>query len=181
MPGLQKRHQQYLTPCNLSRNSGTRPAILPFLSWAYGSPSRVLLRGAPHDSSPVLSISGVKQGDPLNLLLFAFTLEGHLQRVATAHPAAQIVTYFDDITVVGPAAVAAYAFEALSMEVRTVGLTRKGKGSSSRDMEWRWNEISSKGVHMQCQLHGGYSQTQEAGDGEAERKNPGYRGGKLCR
>jgi hypothetical protein len=36
-----------------------------------------------------------------------------------AHPAAQIVVYCDDINVVGPAADAANAFEALSIEVCT--------------------------------------------------------------
>jgi hypothetical protein len=46
------------------------PSLLPFLSWADGRPSRVFLRGAPDNSAPVLSTSGVKQGDPLGPLLF---------------------------------------------------------------------------------------------------------------
>jgi hypothetical protein len=98
------------------------PVLLPLLSWAYGSPSRVFLPGAPYDSSPVLSSSGVKQGDPLGPRLFALKLQGPLQRVATAHPAAQSFAYFDDINVVGTAAAAARPFEALSIEVRTAGL-----------------------------------------------------------
>jgi hypothetical protein len=63
-------------------------ALLLFLSWAYTSASRVLLRGAPHDSSPVLSTSALKQADPLAPLLFALTLQGTLQREARAHAAA---------------------------------------------------------------------------------------------
>jgi hypothetical protein len=65
----------------------------------------------------------VKQADPLGPLLFAITLQGPLQRTAAAHPETQIVAYFDDINVVGPAAAAAPAFEALAAEVRSVGLT----------------------------------------------------------
>jgi hypothetical protein len=33
------------------------PTLLHYLSWAYGSASRVFLQGAPHDSSSVLSTS----------------------------------------------------------------------------------------------------------------------------
>jgi hypothetical protein len=39
-----------------------------------------------------------------------------------AHPAVQIVAHFHDINVVGLAEAAANAFEAPSIEVRTVGL-----------------------------------------------------------
>jgi hypothetical protein len=113
------------------------PALLSFLSLAYGSPSRVFPRGAPHDFSPVLSTSVVQQGDPLGPLLFALTLQGPLQRVAKALPAAQIVAHFDDINVVSPAAAAANAF-ALSIEVRTAGLTpvasKSAACSSKQDM-----------------------------------------------
>jgi hypothetical protein len=90
------------------------PFLLNFLSWAYGRPSQVFLRGAPDNSDPVLSTSGVKQGDPLGPLLFAPTLQGPLQRTATAHPERQIMAYFDNINVVSPAAAAAPAFEALA-------------------------------------------------------------------
>jgi hypothetical protein len=55
--------------------------------------------------------------------LSALTLQGPLQRTATAHPATHIVAYFDDINVVGAATAAAPAFEALATQVRTVGLT----------------------------------------------------------
>jgi hypothetical protein len=58
--------------------------------------------------------------------------------VATAHPAAQIVAYFDDINVVGPAAAAANAFEALPIGVRTTGLnpvaSKSAAYSSHQDM-----------------------------------------------
>jgi hypothetical protein len=43
--------------------------------------------------------------------------------MATAHQAAQIVAYFDDINIVGPAADAANVFEPFSIVVRTAGLT----------------------------------------------------------
>jgi hypothetical protein len=83
-----------------------------------------LRRSLQIDSFPHLqtSCTQVEQFHfPLGLLLFALTLQGPLQRTATAHPATQIVAYFDDINVVGPPAAAAPAFEALAMEVRTAG------------------------------------------------------------
>jgi hypothetical protein len=46
-------------------------------------------------------------------------------------------------------------------------------------MEWRWNEISSRGVHTQFQLHGVYSQTQEAGDVEQRRRTRGTEEGSF--
>jgi hypothetical protein len=99
------------------------PVLLPSLCWPYGSLSREILCGAQHDSSSVLSNSGVKQEDPLGLLLFTLTLIELLHRVATAHLAAQIVAFFDDNNFFGPAAAAAHAFQALSIGVRTASLT----------------------------------------------------------
>jgi hypothetical protein len=74
----------------------------------------------PFPSSPLAS----SNRGTLRPLLFTLTLQGPLQRTSTAHPATQIIAYFDDINVVGPAAAAASAFEALAAEVRTVSLTR---------------------------------------------------------
>jgi hypothetical protein len=99
------------------------PSLLPFLTWAYSGPSRVSLHGAPDDSAPILSTSSVEQGDPLGPLLFALTLHGPLTRTAASHPDTQIIAYFDDINIVGPAAAAAPAFDSLAAVARTVGLT----------------------------------------------------------
>jgi hypothetical protein len=118
------------TPSTVSRTKqsftqlrNTPPRSFRFSPGRTAARREIFTQGAPHDSSPVLSTSVVKQGDPLAPLVFALKLQGPLQRVVTAHPAAQIVAYLDDINVVRPAAAAAHAFEAPSTEVRTAGLT----------------------------------------------------------
>jgi hypothetical protein len=111
------------------------PSLLHFLSWAYGRPSRVFLRGVPDNSAPVLSTSDVKQGDTLGPPTFALTLQGPLQRTATAHSATQIVAYYHDINVVGPAAAAAPTFEAVAMEEQTAGLTPVSSNSATYSLE----------------------------------------------
>jgi hypothetical protein len=50
------------------------PYSLHFLVWAFSTPSRAFLSGAPDNSAPVLTTSGVKLGDPLGSLLFALWL-----------------------------------------------------------------------------------------------------------
>jgi hypothetical protein len=65
----------------------------------------------------------VKQGDRLGPLLFALKLQGHLERVAAAHPSAQIAAYFEGVNDLGPASSAVQAFDELAAEVRTLGLT----------------------------------------------------------
>jgi hypothetical protein len=55
--------------------------------------------------------------------------------VSKAHSAAQIVAYFDDTNVVGPAAAAAHLFEALSIEVRIAGLTPVASKSAAHSLE----------------------------------------------
>jgi hypothetical protein len=80
-------------------------------------------------------MSGIKEGDPLGPLLFAFTLHGPLTRTAASHPATQIIAYFDDINIVGPAAAADPAFEALAAAVRTVGLTPVPGKSTAYSLE----------------------------------------------
>jgi hypothetical protein len=61
------------------------PSLMKFLSWAFDRPLRVYLRGAPDNYVPVLSTSGVKQGDPLGPVRFALALQGTLPRTAAAH------------------------------------------------------------------------------------------------
>jgi hypothetical protein len=46
------------------------PALLPMVAWAYSPHSRLLVQ---HSEEVVRSQSGVRQGDPLRPLLFAFT------------------------------------------------------------------------------------------------------------
>ena len=99
------------------------PSLMPFLKWVYGGASHIFVRGAPDDAEPMLCTSGVQQGDPLGPLLFALALQGPLEAVAQDHPAVRLVAYFDDINIVGPPQSACEAFEALSAQVRAIGLT----------------------------------------------------------
>jgi hypothetical protein len=99
------------------------PSVMPFLRWAYGGPSRIFIRGAPHDTDHIYATSGAKQGDPLGPLLVVLALIGPLRTVAAAHPEAHIVAFFDDVNVVGPADSAVRAFDRLTTEALSVRLT----------------------------------------------------------
>jgi hypothetical protein len=50
------------------------PALLPIAAWAYGRHSHLLVHQAPR--TVVRSQCGVRQGNPLGLLLFDLTLQG---------------------------------------------------------------------------------------------------------
>jgi hypothetical protein len=98
-------------------------SFMPFLRWACGGLSRIFVQGAPHNTDPIYATSGSKQIDPLGPLLFVIALMGPLRTVAAAHPEAHVVACIDDINVVGPADSAVCAFDRLTTEVLSVGLT----------------------------------------------------------
>jgi hypothetical protein len=70
------------------------------------------------------------------------------------HPATRIVAYFDDINVVSPAAAAANAFEALSIEVRTAGLTPVASKSAAYSSD---QDIAAAAAAAAAELGGLYA------------------------
>ena len=47
------------------------PELLPIVQWAYGAATNLHIVGAPAGTPPVQSQTGVRQGDPLGMLLFS--------------------------------------------------------------------------------------------------------------
>jgi hypothetical protein len=87
------------------------PALLPMAAWAYGRHSHLLVHQSPR--TVVSSQSGVRQGDPLGLLLFALNLQGPLEEVA-AMGLARPPAYADDTFLQGAPAPIMRAFAALT-------------------------------------------------------------------
>jgi hypothetical protein len=77
------------------------PALGPWAAYAYGTPSKLYVDGAPAESAPLLSSQGVRQGDPTGPLLFALAIQPELETAATAHSDCSLVAYADDITLQG--------------------------------------------------------------------------------
>ena len=101
------------------------PAPLPMVQWAHGDETPLHIVWAPEGTPPVMSQRGVRQGDPLGLLLFALTLQPVLERVDAACQEAPLVSYVDDMSIVGKLTPAACAFRRLCADddgVRSIGL-----------------------------------------------------------
>ncbi|MEL6449579.1 MAG: reverse transcriptase domain-containing protein [Pseudomonadota bacterium] len=77
------------------------PSLLPVVQWAYGKPTNLHVLGAPDGTPPILSQTGVRQGDPLGPLLFALALQKPLRGALAAAPGAHGIAYLDDCTAVG--------------------------------------------------------------------------------
>ena len=91
----------------------------------YGDETPLYIMGAPEGTPPVMSQRGVRQGDPLGLLLSALTLQPVLERVDAACEEAPLVSYLRDMNVVGKLTPAAVAFRRLCLDehgVCSIGL-----------------------------------------------------------
>jgi len=99
------------------------PALLPFVAYVYGNKSHIHLQGAPADTPPVPSTTGVRQGDPLAMFLFCLTLQAPLARVQARHPTCRLIAYADDIHVQGPPDAVLAAIPDLQHECGSVSLT----------------------------------------------------------
>ena len=75
-----------------------------------------------HLGSPILSQRGVAQGDNLSPFLFALALAPALERVSNSHSDVVVVSYLDDITIVGPADKVKEAWQTLQSELSGLGL-----------------------------------------------------------
>ena len=93
-----------------------RPELLPFVQWAYGAPSNLVMLGT--ETEPLTSATGVRQGDPLSSLLFSFGIQPVLERVATT---VSTVAYVDDNTLIGRAEKLREAFPAFVAGIRADG------------------------------------------------------------
>jgi hypothetical protein len=74
------------------------PALLPFVTWAYGAATDLVVVGA--DVDPLKSATGVRQGDPLSTWLFAQAFQPVLRAAAEVIPT---VAFVDDGNLVGSA------------------------------------------------------------------------------
>ncbi|CAI7799088.1 unnamed protein product [Closterium sp. NIES-53] len=70
----------------------------------------------------IMSSRGVRQGDPLGPLLFSATIQPTLLSTATLLPEVAIVTYANDITIVGPRDAAYETFINIATELTSLGL-----------------------------------------------------------
>lgn len=98
------------------------PALGPWAAFAYGTPSKLYVDGAPAGSAPLLSCDGVRQGDPTGPLLFALAIQPILERTAAAHPDCSVVAYADDITLQGPQQAVESVFRSLRDELTPLRL-----------------------------------------------------------
>jgi hypothetical protein len=94
--------------------------ILPLAVWAYQAHSRLHVRGRP--GAAILSMHGVRQGDPLGPLFFALTMQGPLEKLQQLALPARPVAYADDTFLQGSAAGITAAFPILCDLAEPLGL-----------------------------------------------------------
>ena len=89
------------------------PELLPMVQWAYGAPTDLHIVGAPAGTPPVQSQTGVRQGDPLGMLLFSLALQRPLERTRDAAPDVAVLALADDVSLVGRVDALGTAFRTL--------------------------------------------------------------------
>ena len=92
------------------------PALLPMLLWTYGDQTPLHIMGAPEGTPAVMSQRGVRQGDPLSPRLFAITVQPVLKQLESACEEAPLLSYLDDMNIVGNLTPAASAFRRLCVD-----------------------------------------------------------------
>ena len=84
------------------------PALLPTVQWVYGEESPLRIVGYPEGTPPGMSQRGVRQGDPLGpRFLSALTLQHVMDQVHAACGQAPLVSYLDEMKIVGKLTLAA--------------------------------------------------------------------------
>jgi hypothetical protein len=96
--------------------------LLPFIQWTYRQHTRLFVRGAPQGSEPLLSQSGVRQGDPCGMLVFCLAFQTPLEQTQQLHPQTRVLAFADDCYLQGPPRHAAAAFHSLRDLAATIGL-----------------------------------------------------------
>jgi hypothetical protein len=86
----------------LAAVSERAPNLLPFIQWTYCQHTRLLVGGAPQGSEPLLSQSGVRQGDPCGMLVFCLALQTRLEQTQQLHPQTRVLAFADDCYLQGP-------------------------------------------------------------------------------
>jgi len=74
------------------------PELIPYFTWAYGSPSPLLLADGYRICD---SETGIRQGDPLGPLYFSLGTFKTLQDLKRDFPNVEAFAYLDDITLIG--------------------------------------------------------------------------------
>jgi hypothetical protein len=102
------------------------PRLLPFFYWSYQHPTPLM---ASYNHHIIDSSTGVRQGDPLGPMLFSLGVHYAVDTVRSDYPT-QILTYLDDIFLVGRAQDCTNAFLALSTSFAGMGLRFNAQKSS---------------------------------------------------
>ena len=92
------------------------PVLLPFVQWAYGAATNLLVVRAPPNPPPIQSQTGVRQGGPLGPLLFALALQRPLQRTRDSAPNVAVIAFANDDSLAGRVQDLKVAFEILQGE-----------------------------------------------------------------
>lgn len=92
--------------------------IWRIVSWAYGTPSRLLFPRPTGAPSVLHSAAGVRQGDPLSSLLYALSMQDIYLRTQEAaqhvQPSAVVAAIMDDVSIIGSREAAAAGFDAIA-------------------------------------------------------------------
>ena len=78
--------------------------------------------GPPPGPAPLVSRTGVRQGDPCRPMFFALALQPILEAVRDAHPDVAVVAYADDVFPLGAPTALPVAYRAFPARAKAIGL-----------------------------------------------------------